>query len=453
MATIWDKVERTVEAAAQAEDPTASAPHETSAKAKRDKKERRMAQRRLLAVDIFASVAWLYVLTKLFVADIDRELVEQIAPNQLWVLDYRVIWYLLILVAVTLVIRKRKKRLFWIAYVLFFPLVVFIWKVPYALYRNGSWQTALGFLNFIAGMVRDFVYNVASKAFAVIAALLILTSGDKGILLLSTIYLFGLLLVSYVRTLRRALQPSWFLEVQRMAIQRVSPLPVSNLGAVPEKLKKTKALMFTSQELTEVASAMSAGIIVNRRLYFWAYQLNNYRRAAGSYVIGAVTYGWLLLGTIVTLALVNTAAFKIAPDQYDGTNQDPSFVAMLLYSASNHGFAELGDVSAGGDLAYVISLVTFFLGVVLALTVIANAMKLVRRQKDDDASKELVITLRERAKEQAGNLRKEYGLSVNDTLSGLVRVRIGMWQFLGWFDNLVPKDFLEGDLDDPPSLP
>ena len=88
----------------------------------------RGVKRKTRWLDLAGTLFWLYAVTKIFVIDVDEKILEAIDPDLAGVLDYRILFYVLLLVAGVVFLGK------WlfvaIPYILLFPLVVFFWKIP-----------------------------------------------------------------------------------------------------------------------------------------------------------------------------------------------------------------------------------------------------------------------------------------------------------------------------------
>ena len=79
----------------------------------------------------------MYVFVKLFVFDLDIWLIEHYLPSARWLVDYKLIILLLIIAASFLVFR-RSTVLGWLAYVIFYPIIILLWKVPYLIFQQFS---------------------------------------------------------------------------------------------------------------------------------------------------------------------------------------------------------------------------------------------------------------------------------------------------------------------------
>ena len=115
---LWDKVDPTV---LPSKDPSAAA-------AKEEKEKVKWKRTKWALADLVGWFIWTYAILKLFVADFDRWILANVAPQAMWLVDFR-FFVLLTALAVALLL-FRKKRAWWIVYVLAFPLVVLFFKIP-----------------------------------------------------------------------------------------------------------------------------------------------------------------------------------------------------------------------------------------------------------------------------------------------------------------------------------
>ncbi len=85
---VWNLIDRLV---AENPDLGPSTTTETELKQRRRggarRRRRRTDWRRVL--DVFASIVWSFIVVKLFIGDLDRVMLAVIAPQAIWILDFR----------------------------------------------------------------------------------------------------------------------------------------------------------------------------------------------------------------------------------------------------------------------------------------------------------------------------------------------------------------------------
>lgn len=301
-----------------------------------------------LLLDILGVLIWTYVFLKLFVFDVDRALLEWLAPDLLPVLNYRFFLFLGVMAVLVLLARK-----YWLAllYVFFFPLVVLFWKIPRLIYRTKSWLFAFASINVVASFIKDFKFNFLTKTLAVFAMLGILLSSRPGILVPASLLLLCLLFVSYYRNVRASFLPSRFIDLQVTAIEKVIEWePVTTNIYIAEDLKQPSIQRFDEDQLRRFASSLSAGLLTVRGIYFWAYQLERYRQSPAVSFFSFLSYAWLFIITVVTAWLVNLSLLKLDPGLFQFSDY-PSNITVLYYSLSSLYLSGIPAMEPVGDPA------------------------------------------------------------------------------------------------------
>lgn len=435
---LWDRIERS----------TAVVPKTTPIEREKKEKtpeemeaEKRKRRRVILTLDIVSSLFWFYALAKIFVVDLDETLISRVAPGHENVLDYRIFFYLGLLVVL---VWKRKTLLWVVLYVLAFPLLVFVWKIPWFFIKRRSWALFLGTLQAVFTALSDFRYNLTSKFLALVAATLIIATSIRALLVCSAVYLGFLVANSYVRLLRKTFAGSSFLRVQRESIAKlVESRPVRFFTHMADEYKRADVEIYDATQLNQITSSISAGIIINKGLYFWAYQLERYRRDySPSTVFASISYVWLLLGTVLGFTLINEAVYKLDADQY-ATDGGPSFISWIVYSVATMGLSDGGGIAATGDWAYAVQLAAMIAGPTLLATFALNFVLTYKRERDESALRDLVATLKQTAREQDRRFKDEWAVSVDEAHERLEDLGAGLGFIVRWVTSSIPAEFFE----------
>jgi hypothetical protein len=435
---VWRRLEPVAPPAPTAAGPLAATKSES---------ERAAATRRrrkiFAALDAIGTLAWAYAITKLFIIDVDRLLLEAISPNLVGILNYRIFFYLGLAVAAGFFLRHRKVWWLAILYVLLFPVVVIAYKIPAYFVRRRSWPLVFAAVQATAGFFADFRYNLTTKSFALLACVLILTTDAAPLLVVSASYLAVLMIWSFWRLARRALSASSFIAVQRSIILRFLFSPfIQKATDLGDEYRRPEIEKYAEAEAQQVMLKISLGIAVNKALYFWAYQLDNYRRRfLPSVLFSGLSFAWLFLGVVLGLALVNFALLKVSPSEYEFTSP-PSFIAVLVYSLATLSLGTGGGIEPIGDIAYAIQFLSGITGILVLAALVLNVIATVRRERDEAATSELVADLKNRAREHERRFVDDYAVSIDEAIRRLESIGTGFAYLLRFVAVSIPDDFL-----------
>lgn len=161
-----------------------------------------------------AFLLWGYWFTKALVFDIDNVLVMRLAPRLLWVLDYRSLILVIVVLAAWYGL-GHKQFLVTVGYIGLYPVMLLAWRLPKKLYN--IWPSILVLSPLVIEFLGRLRYAMTLCLSAIIAALVI-TFGTNRIALIASMAVLGTLLVlRFVRALRGALSASMIDGVVRMA--------------------------------------------------------------------------------------------------------------------------------------------------------------------------------------------------------------------------------------------
>lgn len=113
--------------------------------------------------ECIAITFWIYVVLKLFVFDVDVYAAQKFFPSAAWVLNFKFI-ILLCLAAILVLIFRSFSIVVWIAYIVFYPLIVLFWKIQRSLYKTQKWVVAFAILNATVSFFRSIRYNLLVSA-------------------------------------------------------------------------------------------------------------------------------------------------------------------------------------------------------------------------------------------------------------------------------------------------
>jgi hypothetical protein len=108
-------------------------------------------------VEIIAATFWIYAVAKLFLFDIDNMIAHSLIPQYEWMLQLKVLAFLIAISIALFLVGKTNVALSSL-FILFYPIVIILWKIPYFIWKQKSWIIAFSFLN----AIRDGIYGRAA---------------------------------------------------------------------------------------------------------------------------------------------------------------------------------------------------------------------------------------------------------------------------------------------------
>lgn len=437
---LWERLERTAQTFAPASPTSAKPPvAEGEAADKEAKKKRRRTVRRRL--DAIAWIFWPYAVLKLFVVDLDRKMLEVVSEDYGRLVDYRAFVYLAILIVLASTI---KKSWMYVLYIIFFPLIVLLWKIPRLVHRRRSWLLVVGIVHVCSTLITAFRYNVITKGLAIFAVIVATIPKSPYLLIPGCLYLVVLLLVSYYRAVRHAFSRSRFLQQQDRLINFLLQKKPMNIDEVATELRGQQLELYPKADLDKFTNALNFHVAVNRGLYFWAYQLDQYRQTPVSLAMNGIAYFGLFLGSAAAVTTVNIGILHLDPSQFN-YDSAPSVLAMAVYSTASLALNAAGGVEAAGDWANVVRLSAGVLGVAFLLSLLANIGLAYRRERDDSAIRETVKRLKRRAVQQERDLKKVLDVDIEEALRRLDRLGANLGGLIVSLMAHIPAEFFEDE--------
>jgi hypothetical protein len=437
---VWIRIDKSVLMYGPPVRPSSTSTRTESEEEKQAAKRRWKRRRRWL--DLAGLLFWTYVLIKVFFLDADAMLLNQVAPHAGYLLDFRIFFYMLAIVVSTLVLRWR--AFVGLGYIAAFPLVVVLWKFPRFAYNHvRKWISIVSALDLLLKTWMHLRFHIVTKGLALFAALGILESHSPIVIIPCGLYLATILFVSLWRTVRASLSKSPVIALQDELIteigNRISASPVVD----PDMLREGPTLYSPSQ-VGKFLQDLSTAVVLNQVLYYWAYQLHRYRERVASFVVGALNYILLFMGTGFIFTLLNVGLIHLRPQEFDASIRAPGLMRIALYSVSGLVFNAGAGIEAIGNWAVLIRMGEGFIGVVFMAGLLLNVVTALRADREAADRKRAVIELKNRAAEQERGLRSQLHVSVEEAVSRLSALGNDI-HWIRYLTRSIPADFFNAD--------
>lgn len=424
--SVWDKVNY---------DLVSSRPAQSDAqKDPAIEDNRRFWRRTRPILDVVASGLWLYTALKVFVVDVDRAILGSLA-------DYRFFGFLAVLVVMILVFRRWDRLAGAAGYLLLFPLIVLLWKIPRALYRTKSWVAAFAVMNVFSTILSDLKYTMLFTATGFFAALAVFAGSSAYVLGAGGVAVAALLSMTIARTTWSTIRPSRFLSLQQRAITHavnMSASPALQPGS-PE-WRGIDDDKFSAEQQEAFVQSLSYGVLVHRALRFWAFQLDQYRKSPASLFFSAMSFLALVGQTAIAFTLINKAVYEI---DHGGFTYEaaPSLVILLRYSLVSMTAGEIEALQAHSTLANAVSIAAAFLGVVILLALFLSLFLTFRQTRSEDDIKGTVDDIRREGQRLEERLRQDFEVSAAEGMERLRQLGSSLLGVIGFFASRTPAEF------------
>ncbi|MCC8243867.1 hypothetical protein [Saccharothrix luteola] len=357
--------------------------HET----KRQRKERAEAEKRrvrrwFILADIAAILFWSYVLVRLFVVDVNRLVIEAIDPDLLGLLDYQILFYLVVASLVLFSLRRRSAYL-WALYVIGFPAVVLVWKIPKAIYKRKSWIVTVAALNAAVATVHSFKFYFTLYTIGLISVTLVVVSGIRSVTIAATAAVAFVTVVLIYRIVRSSFQKNRFVEMHRSEVVKGVRGLHSFVGLQPE-LRDPSIQKFNKAQLELIRDRLSIGLLVTKATSFWVHQLSTYRKTGLPNFFAILSYVGLLFQVLFGATFVNYGIVRA----FDGSfqfDQFPSIVEVLHYTMNALAINSVDGLKPVSDLALIVKIALGLLGPTILATLVAYVVlnhKLTKQELD-----------------------------------------------------------------------
>jgi hypothetical protein len=376
-------------------------------------------------LDLVAGLFWVYAIVKLFVFDVDIYLASLVSPEFVWLLNYKFLIFLgLILVA--MLVTKRRVLGLAVSYVALFPLVILFWKLPRFVWRQKSWLFAFAVLNAAIGLIRSFKRDFISGALFLISTVLILGSGNQFVLYGSALIIFALVVFAYILAFIRGFRPSAVFQTYTTVFPLIKKGPFLKID---ESVRNLPVEMMTTKELELRTTGLQNVVLYNRVCLLISKKLRDYQRSGAnvaSYVLSLVV---LLLFTVMSFALINYALYKISPAFYQFTYSKESFFAFVYYSAGSMFYAANGLVPVE-PLSQFVQIVQFLCAVLL-LVILATVIYSLRNERYSTQLEEVIFSMEKEGRAAEALLLSEFNLdSIDGAIDALQKAKAGLIGFI-----------------------
>ncbi len=377
-------------------------------------------------VELAAISIWLYSIIHLVVFDVDRYIVKRL-PWAAWIFDFKLI-LILTVAALTVFIVKRYRLWKQLAYVVFYPAIVVLLKLPFFILRQRSWPLAIAFINAVVSFFGSITYNLFVAAAVLGSSSIILFSDNRVLLWTSIATLWGLVTLAYIRRFVSVFKPP---RVFRFYEKIVGLAPKMQRLAVKgdEKVTSTPYNELTPEQAEKWNSNLQTSFFLSRACLFAARKLRSYGRSGFGKISSAFICVFLTAVTVVVFAFINFGIYKVDPASF-GTIEAPTRFTFVHYSFNRMIFNSIPELEPRSTIAKLSydseAMFAFFLVVIFASLLLST-----RTQRQVDELNETIRKIEAESHAMDLAIAVEFHFaSVDTALTTLEQRRAGTRAFL-----------------------
>jgi hypothetical protein len=383
-------------------------------------------------LDVVGVVFWSYALLKIFVADIDERLVGGLAA-------YRFFLFVAIAAGLVLLLQRPGRTMAGFVYVVGYPVVVAMWKLPKWLYRTRSPIAFLAVGQVLTSLVGDVRHNVLAFAVAALSALAIGLATADVLLAAAGAMVAALAVYSIFRTIKLSVSRSRFMQLQQAGIRRVVDSTVSRgLMSPTDELRSAEVERFDATQQAAFLQNLGHAVIAHRAMHFWAYQLEAYRRSPATLFFIALSYFWLIVRTVAALSLLNLALYRADATAY-AYQEPPTFLGLIRYSIASIYGAEIDAVHAGSSWADVIAIGAFIAGLIVVGSLLLSSALSFRAARDQSEIESTIHEIKRQGEQLDQRVQAEYEVSIAEAEARLEQLRWGLMGLINFFSTRMPR--------------
>ena len=302
------------------------------------------------AIEITAIVVWAYIIVQVFVFDLDRIVRSYLPSSCGWVVDFKFVFVLIIAAGLGCLIRRIWKPL---TYVIFYPVIVLFWKIPFLALKQRSWALAIAFINAVASFFGSIRYNLIIPAVLFAAGSIILFGNSTALISLSTAALLALLLLAYGRRLISIFKTPRVFQIYQKVASWVPKIRTSSCS-LDEDIRGLPYEQLSAEQAQKWRQNLVTSLLLSRVCLFAARKLRSYSKSGYAKISSVFICAFLIALTVVIFGLINLGLYKIEPTSYRSTGRPKSltFFHDSLNRMIFNPISELEPVGALPKLAY-----------------------------------------------------------------------------------------------------
>lgn len=376
--------------------------------------------------ELLAILFWAYAIIKLFFFDIDVFMVSKILPEYIGFLYLKFFIVVGVISAIWLFV-KSKKILPWLLYIIFYPAILFLWKIPYYVFKQKNWMLAIVFTNFIISFYKSIKYNFITSAFYFISIVIILNFYNQVMIWLAMIIIFGLVLTTYIYRFILVFKPSSEFQIYVKIFSKIKIY--GNTSFTIDNIKNLPIESLDEKQIEKRTTNLQMSVLYNCVCLFVAKKLKVYQNSGFNFLYYVLTILMLIIITVFSFAVINYGLFMI-DNAYYSYSEIPHFFTFIYYSFNNILFNSIRELVPILPLSQTLYMMEAMFELFLVIIFISLLFTL-RSQKHVNELNRIINEIEFQGNEMECFIKDEYKInSINDAIIELEKLKAGLVSFI-----------------------
>jgi hypothetical protein len=316
----------------------------------------------------------------------------------------------------------------WFSYILFYPLVVFGWRIPDFIFKQQSWILAFAVINAVISFFNSLKYNFIAVAFLMISTAIVFTSSNPYLLWPSVVVNFLLLLVVYVHRFILVFKPSAIFRMHIKLFAGIRTRGVSFFG-VDENMRNLPVSQLSDKQLEKWTTNLQQSVLFNRVCLFTAKKLRLYQNSGLNVVAYVLTILLLIAFTIFSFAVINYGLDKIDPNLFR-TADRVGFFNFFYYSFNTLIFNTIEEITPIKSVSQSVNMIEAFFALFLIVILVALIFS-VRSRRHADELNDVIKGIEQEGSAMEKFIWEEYRIrTIDEAIAELEKLKAGMVSFI-----------------------
>ena len=373
--------------------------------------------------EVIAVLFWVYVLTKLFLFDIDVVLVNKLAPEYAWLLYFK-FFILIAVLAIIWLVTKNKHILSWSLFICFYPAITLFWRIPAFIFKQRSWVFAFACINVVISFFKSIKYNFVTAALFLVSLAIIFGFSNKKLLWPATVGLLIILTIIYIHRFILVFKPSSVFQMHIKIFAAMRKHGVSYL-APDQSTKNVPVANLDQKQLEKWTTNLQTSVLFNRICLFAARKLRDNQSSGLNVLSSVLTILVVIMLTVLSFAAINYGLYKIDARVFSCPSMPTVFV-FFYYSFNNLVFNSIREIVPIATVTQLGSMIESFFALFL-VGIFVSLLFSVRSQKYAEELNEAIEGIEKEGLAMEEFIRDEYKInSIKDAMAELEKLKAGL---------------------------